>query len=206
MSTVTFEAACSFCSKKPSSWSMLVATVQNGTSVPSMLIVVSYAERMVTTSWSLSAPFEVDSMMSWDLMVTPRSLSKRSTEEAYVVIVVVCPLMERATVFLAPTVNVHTEASTTAIEQHATLMRRSITVRCGVQRRAMPSPSEIVERVACLAEPLACIVATCLGAAGYSAQLATFSHIRRVRCLRLLGCLGGSWRLWCWGVGMLKCR
>ena len=79
------------------------------------------------------------------------------------VTVEVCPLMDRATVLRAPTANVPTEASMTAIEQHATLIRRNITVRCGVQRRAMPSPSEYVEWVACVAEPLACIVAVWAG-------------------------------------------
>ena len=40
MSTVIFAALFWFSSKNPSSWSALVATVQNGTAVPSMLIVV----------------------------------------------------------------------------------------------------------------------------------------------------------------------
>lgn len=40
MSTVIFAALFWFSSKNPSSWSALVATVQNGTAVPSMLMVV----------------------------------------------------------------------------------------------------------------------------------------------------------------------
>ncbi|CDB23045.1 unknown [Bifidobacterium bifidum CAG:234] len=40
MSTVTFAASFSFCWKNPSSWEALVATVQNGTRCPSMLMVV----------------------------------------------------------------------------------------------------------------------------------------------------------------------
>ena len=82
ISTVTLDAATSLASKNPSSWSMLVATVQNGTSVPSMLIVVSYAERTVTTSWSLSSPLTVDSTMSCDLTVTCCSCSSRWTVDA----------------------------------------------------------------------------------------------------------------------------
>ena len=40
MFTVTLAASASLLAKKPSSWSALVATVQNGTSVPSMTMVV----------------------------------------------------------------------------------------------------------------------------------------------------------------------
>ena len=40
MSTVIFVALFWFSSKNPSNWSALVATVQKGTDVPSMLIVV----------------------------------------------------------------------------------------------------------------------------------------------------------------------
>ena len=48
--TVILAALALFSSKKPSNWSALVATVQNGTEVPSMVMVVWYAERTVTTA------------------------------------------------------------------------------------------------------------------------------------------------------------
>lgn len=131
--TVIFAASVSFWLKKSSNCSALDATVQNGTSWPSMVMVVWYALCTFTTSWFFSMLVGlVDSTRSCVLTFTPCSCSRRSTLIAYVVTVVVSPLTVNATDLRAPTPNANAEVKVNEATHAMTRTRRSVTNLRGV--------------------------------------------------------------------------
>ena len=147
-----FAASVSFWLKKSSSCSALVATVQNGTSWPLMVMVVWYALCTVTTSWFFSMLVGlVDSTRSCVLIFTPCSCSNRSTLIAYVVTVVVSPLTVNATDLRAPMPNANADVRVSAATHVMTRTRRSVTNLLGVHLLAMRPLSSIVDNIVIVA-------------------------------------------------------